>query len=215
MDLTEAEDIKKRWQEYTEERYKKDLHNPDNHNGMITHLEPDILECDIKWALGSLTTNKASGGDGIPGELFQIVEDDAVKVLHSICKQIWKTQQWPQDWKRSVSIPIPKKGNAKECPNYRTIALISHASKVMLTILQARLQQYMNYELPDVQAGFRKGRGTRDHITNIHWIIEKARECLKNIYFCFIDYAKAFVWITITCGKFLKRWEYKTILPAS
>ena len=155
MDLTEAEDIKKRWQEYTE-LYKKDLHSPDNHNGMITHthLEPDILECKVKWALGSITTNKASGSDGIPVELFQILKDDAVKVLHSICQQIWKTQQWRQDWKRSVFIPIPKKGNAKECSNYYTIALISHASKVMLKILQARLQQYMNHELPDVQAGF-------------------------------------------------------------
>ena len=141
-DLTEAEDIKKRWQEYTEELYKKDFHNPDNHNGVITHLEPDILECEVKWALGSITTIKASGGDGIPIELFQILKDDAVKVLHSICQQVWKTQQWPQDWKRSVFIPIPKKGNAKECSNYRTIALISHTSKVMLKILQARLQQH-------------------------------------------------------------------------
>ena len=129
---------------------------------MITHLEPDILECEVKWALKSITENKASGGDGIPGELFQILKDDAVKVLHSICQQIWKTQQWPQDWKRSVFFPITKKGNAKECSNYHTIALISHASKVMLKILQARLQQYMNHKLPDVQAGFRKGRGTRD-----------------------------------------------------
>ena len=192
MDLTEAEDIKKRWQEYTEELYKKDLHDPDNHDGVITDLEPDILECEVKWALESITTNKASGGDGIPVELFQILKDDAVKVLHSICQQIWKTQQWPQDWKRSVFIPIPKKGNAKECSNYHTIALISHASKVMLKILQARLQQYVNRELPDVQAGFRKGRGTRDQIANIRWIMEKAREFQKNIYFCFIDYAKAF-----------------------
>ena len=192
MDLTEAEDIKKRWQEYTEELYKKDLHDPDNHDGVITHLEPDILECEVKWALESITMNKASGGDGIPVELFQILKDDAVKVLHSICQQIWKTQQWPQDWKRSVFIPIPKKGNAKECSNYHTIALISHASKVMLKILQARLQQYVNRELPDVQAGFRKGRGTRDQIANIRWIMEKAREFQKNIYFCFIDYAKAF-----------------------
>ena len=192
MDLTEAEDIKKRWQEYTEELYKKDLHDPDNHDGVITDLEPDILECEVKWALESITMNKASGGDGIPVELFQILKDDAVKVLHSICQQIWKTQQWPQDWKRSVFIPIPKKGNAKECSNYRTIALISHASKVMLKILQARLQQYVNRELPDVQAGFRKGRGTRDQIANIRWIMEKAREFQKNIYFCFIDYAKAF-----------------------
>ena len=181
MDLTEAEDIKKRWQEYTELQ-KKDLHDPDNHDGVITHthLEPDILECEVKWGLGSITTNKASGGDGIPVELFQVLKDDAVKVLHSICQQIWKTVQWPHDWKRSVSIPIPKKENAKECSNYCTIALISHASKVMLKILQARLQQYRNCELPDVQAGFRKGRGTRDQIVNIHWIIDKAREFQKN-----------------------------------
>ena len=148
---------------------------------MITHLEPDILECENKWALGSITTNKASGGDGIPDELFQILKNDAVKVLHSICQQICKTEQWPQDWKRSVFIPIPKKGNAKEYSNYCTIALISHASKVMLKILQARLQQYMNHELPDVQAGFRKGRGTTGKIANIPWIIEKAREFQKNI----------------------------------
>ena len=140
MDITEAEDIKKRWQEYTEELYKKDLQDPDNHSGVIIHLEPDILECEVKWALGSITMNKASGDDGIPVEPFQILEDYAVKVLHSICQQIWKTQQWPQGWKRSVFIPIPKKGNAKECSNYFTIALISHASKVMLKILQARLQ---------------------------------------------------------------------------
>ena len=146
---------------------EKELHDPDNHDGVITHLEPDTLECEVKWALGSITMNKASGGDGIPVELFQILKDDAVKVLHSICKQIWKTQQWPQDWKKSVFIPISKKSNAKECSNYHTIALISHASKVMLKILQAGLQQYMNCELPDVQAGFRKGRGSRDQIANI------------------------------------------------
>ena len=144
MDLTEAEDIKKRWQEYTEELYKKDFHDPDNHDGVIIHLEPDILECKVEWALGITTTNKTSGGDGILVELFQILKDDAVKVLHSICQQIWKTQQWPQDRKRSVFIAIPKKGNAKEFSNYCTIALISHASKVMLKILQARLQQYVN-----------------------------------------------------------------------
>ena len=155
-----AEDIKKRWQEYSKELYKKGLHDPDNHDGVITQLEPDILECEVKWALERITTNKASGGDGIPVELFQILKDDAVKVLHSICQQ--KTQQWPQDWKRSVFIPIPKKGNAKECSNCHTISVISHASKVVLKILLARLQQYVNCELPDVQAGFRKGRGTRD-----------------------------------------------------
>ena len=184
---------------------------PDNHDGVITHLEPDILECEVKWALESITTNKASGGDGIPVEQFQILKNDAVKVLHSICHQIWKTQQWPQDWKRSVFIPILKKGNAKECSNYRTIALISHASKAMLKILQARLQQYVNRELPNVRAGFRKGRGTRDQIAKIHWIMEKAREFQKSIYFCFIVYAKPLtVWITINCGKFFKRWEYQS-----
>ena len=167
MDLIEAEDIKKRWQEYTEELYKKYLNDPDNHNGVITHLEPDMLKWKVKWVLGSITLNKASGGDGIPVELFQILRDDAVKVLNSICQQIWKTQQWPQDWKRSVFIPIRKKGNAKEHSSYCTIALISHTSKVMLKFLQARLQQYANRELPDVQAGFRKGRGTRDQIANI------------------------------------------------
>ena len=154
MNLIEAEDTKKRWQEYTEELYKKDLHDPDNHEGVITHLEPDILECEVKWALGSITMNKARGGDGIPVELFQILKDNAVKVLPSICQQIWKTQQWPQDWKRSVFIPISKIGNGKESSNYCTIALISHASKVMLKILQARLQQYMNHELPRCSSWF-------------------------------------------------------------
>ena len=142
---------------------------------MVTHQESDILECKVKWALGSITMNKASAGDRIPVELLQILKDDAVKVLHSICQQNWKTQQWPQDWQRSVFIPNPKKGNAKECSNYHTIALISHVSKVMLKILQARLQQFMNRELPDVQAGYRKGRGTRDQIDNICWIIKKSK----------------------------------------
>ena len=173
-ELKEAEEIKKRWQEYTELLYKKD-----NHDSVITHLEPDILECEVKWALGSITTNKVSEGDGIPGELFQILKDDAVKVLHSICHQIWKTQQWPQDWKRSVFIPIPKKGNAKECSNYCTVALISHTSKVMLKILQAMLQQYVNPELPGVWAGFRKGTETRDQVANTHRITGKAREFQK------------------------------------
>ena len=175
MALTEAKDIKTRWQEYTEELYKKDLHNPDNHDGVITHLEPDILECEVKWALGSITMNKATGGDRISVELFQILKDDAVKVLHSMLQQIWKTQHWPRDWKRSVFIPIPKKGNAKKWSSYHTIALISHASKVMLKILQARFQQYMNREPPDVQAGFRKGRGTRDQIA-IHVGSQKKQE---------------------------------------
>ena len=146
--------------------------------------------------------NKASGGDWISVELFQILKDDALKVLHSICQQIWKTQQWSQDWKRSVFIPIPKKGNAKECSNYRTIALFSHASKVMLKILQARFQQYVNHKLPDVQASFRKGRGTRDQIANIRWVIEKARESQKSICFCFIDYSKDFDFVDHN-----KRWK--------
>ena len=140
VDITEAEEIKKRWQEYTEQLYKKDLNDQDNHDGVITHLEPDILEWEVKWTLESITMNKANGGDGIPTELFQILKEDSMKVLHPICQQIWKTQQWPQDWKRSVFIPIPKKGNAKEYSNYCTTALISHASKVILKILQARFQ---------------------------------------------------------------------------
>ena len=175
MDLTEAEDIKKRWQEYTEELYKKDLQDPDNHDRVITDLQPDILECEVKWALENITMKKASGGDGIPVELFQILKADAVKVLNSICQQIWKTQQWPQDWKRSVFISIPKKVNAKEFSNYCTMSLISHASNVMLKILQARLQKYMNRERPDVQAGFRKSRGTRNQIANICWIMKKSK----------------------------------------
>ena len=181
MDLTEAEDIKKRWQEYTEELDKKRTSWPRQsrwcdqlprarHPGMWRQV-----------GLKKHHYKQTSGGDGIPVELFQILKDDVMKVLHSICQQIWKTQQWPQDWKRSVFISIPKKGNAKECSNYRTIALISNASKVMLKILQARLQQYVNHEFSDVQAGFRKGRGTRDQIANIHWIIENAREFHENI----------------------------------
>ena len=161
---------------------QKNLHGPDNHVGVITDLEPDILECEVKWALESITMNKANGGDGIPVELFQILKDDAVKVLHSVCQQIWKTPQWPQDWKRSLFIPIPKKGNVKECSKYCTIAFLLHASKVMLKILQARLQQYMNCELPDVQTGFRKGRGTRDEISNICWIMEKEESSRKNLF---------------------------------
>ena len=198
MDLTEAEDIiKKRWQEYTEELYKKDLHDPDNPDGVIAHLQPDILECEVKWALGSITTNKASGGDGIPVELIQILKDNAMKVLYSIYQQVWKTQQQPQTWKTSVFIPVPKKGNAKECPNNHTTAFISHPSKVMLKILQDRLQQYVICELPDVQAGFRTGRGTRDQIANICWIIEKAREFQKKSISALLTMPKPLtVWIT-------------------
>ena len=147
----------------------------------MSWLEPDILECEVKWALRNITMSKASGGDGTPAKLFQILKDDDVKVLHSICQQIWKTQQWPQDRKRSVFIPIPKKGNAKKCSNYHTTALILHASKVMIKLLQVKLQQYMNWQLPDVQTGFRKGRRMRDQIANIHWIIEKAREFKKKM----------------------------------
>ena len=148
---------------------------------MISHPEPDILECEVKWALGRITMNKVGGGDGIPAELLQILKDDAVKVLHSICQQIWKNQQWPQEWKRSVVFPSSKRGDDKESSNYHTIGLISHTSKVMFKILQARLQQYMNHELPDVQAGFRKGRGTRDQIANMRWIMEKARVPEKHL----------------------------------
>ena len=182
---------------------------------MITHLEPDILECKVRWALGRITMNKASKADGIPVELFQILKDDAVEVLHSICQQIWKTQQWPQDWKRSVFIPIPKKGNAKECSNYQTIALIPHASKVMLKILQARLQQFMNCELPDIQAGFRKGRGTRNQIANICWIIEKAR--VPETYLFLLYWLWQSLWLCESqqTGKFWKRWVYQTTWPSS
>ena len=176
----------------------KKLHDPQNHDGVITHLEPDIVEYKAKWTLGSITTNKASGGDGIPVELLQILK---VKLLHSTCQQIWKTQQWSQDWKRSVFIPIPKKVNAKECSNYHTIALISHTSKAMVKILQASTME--NCELSDVQAGFRKGRGTRNQIDNICWIIEKAREFQKNISAALLVMQKPLtVWITTNCRKF-------------
>ena len=180
---------------------QKDLHNPDKHDGVITQLQPDILEWEVQWALVSVTTNKASGGDGIPVELFQILKYDAVNVLHS-CQQIWKTAVATGLEKVSF-IPIPKTGNVKECSNYRTIALISHTSKVMLKILQGRLQKYVNRELPDVQAGFRKDRVTRDQIANIRWIIRKAREFQKSIYSGLLTMPKALaVWITINCGKF-------------
>ena len=214
MDLREAEDNKKRWQEYTEELHKRKFNDPDNHDGLITHLESNILDCEVKRALGSITTSKASRGDEIPAELFQILKDDAVKVLHSICQQIWKTQQWSQSWKRSVFVPIPKKGNDKECSNYCTIGLISHASRVMLTILQARLQQYVNHEIPDVQAGFRQGRGNRNQIANIHWIIESEKNSRKISTSPLLTMA-FIVWITTNCGKFFKRWEYQTTLSAS
>ena len=202
-DITEAENIKTRWQEFTEELYKKKSSRPRYHDGVVIQLEPDILECEVKWALESITTNKASGG-GIPVELFQILKDDAVKVLYSICQQMWKLQQWPQDWKRSVFIPIPKKSDPKECSNYHTIALISHASQVTLKILQARLWQYVNRELPDSQAGFRKGKGTRDQIANICWITEKSKRVPeKTSISALLAMAKPLtVWITMNCGKF-------------
>ena len=168
---------------------KKDFSDPDYHHSGITHLEPDILECEVKWALGRITMHQARGGNGIPAELFQILKDDAVKMLYSVCQQIWKTQQWPQNWKRSVFVPIPKKGMPKNVHNTAQLHS-SHDSKVMLKILQARLQHCMNREIPDVQAGFRKGRETRNQIANILWITKKVRKFQKNIYFCFIDYAK-------------------------
>ena len=194
---------------------EKGLNDPDNHNGVLAHLEPDILQCEVKRTLGSITASKVSGGNGTPAELLKILKDDAVKVLYSICQKIWKIQQQPRDWKRSHSVPIAKQGIARECSNYHTIVLIWHASKLMLKIIQARLQQYMNRELPDVQAGFRKGRGTRGQIASFSWIIEKVRESQKNNYFCFIDYSKTFHSVDHNkLWKFWKRWEYEFILPA-
>ena len=192
MDLIEAEDIKKRWEEHTKELYKKDINNPDNHAGVITHLEPNILECEVKWGLEKITRNKATGGDGIPAELFQILKDDAVKVLHSICQQISKTQQCLQDQKRSVFILISKKGSAKECSNYCIIALISHASKVMLKTSKLGFNSMWAKNFQMDKLDLEKANGTRDQIANIHWITGKAREFQKNIYFCFILYSKAF-----------------------
>ena len=211
MDLTEAEDIKKRWQEYTE-LYKKDLDDPDVHDGVITNLEPDILECEVKWALGSITMNKASGGDGIPVELFQILKYDAVKVLHSICQQIWETQQWPQDWKRLVFISIPKKGDAKECSPHCTIALISHASKVMLKILQARLQQFVNHKLFQMfKLDLEKAEEPEIKLTTSIGSSEKQESSRKTSISALLTMPKPLtVWITITCGRFFKRWDYQT-----
>ena len=211
MDLTEAKDIKKRWQEYTEELCKKDLHNPDNYDGVITHLETDILECEVKWALGSITMNKVSGGDGIPVELFQILKGNAVKVLQSICQQIWKTQQWPQDWKKSVFIPIPKKGNTKECSI--TIQLhSSHMPHTLLKILQVSLQQYMNCVLAVVQAGFRKAEELEIKLsTSVGSLKEQESSRKKRTISALLTMLKPLtVWITINCGKFFKRWEYQT-----
>ena len=202
-DVTETENIKKRWQEYTEDLYKKDLHYSVNHDGVISHLEPDILECEVKWALESITTNKTSGGNGIPVELFQVLKDDAVKVLHSTCQQICKTQQWPQDWKRSAFIPIAKKSNAKECSNYRTVALISHASKVMLKILQARLQQYVNHEFPDVQVVLEKAEEPEIKLPRSAGSSKKQDRSRKTSISALLTMPKPLtVWITINCGKF-------------
>ena len=185
-DLTEAEEIKKSWQEYIEELYEKDPNDLDNHgDGVVTHLKPDILECEVKQTLGNITTNEANGGDGISAELFQILKDDAVKVLYSICQQIWKTQQWPQDWKKSAFIPIPFFENGQT-----TIQL--HSFHMLISSCSKSFKQYMNRGLPDVQTGLQRGRRTRDKIANIHWIMEKARKFQKNIYLCFIDYTKAF-----------------------
>ena len=201
MGLTEEEDIKKRWQEYTE-LYKTDFHDPDNHDGVITHLEPDILELEVRWTLGSITINKTSGSDGIPGKLFQILKDDAVKVLHSIFQQNWKTHQWPQDWKRSVFIPIPKKGNAKECSNYHTIALISHTIKVMLKILQARLQQYVNRDFQMFKLVLEKAEEPEIKLpTSAGSSINQERS--RKISTALLTMPKPLtVWITMKCGKF-------------
>uniref|UniRef100_A0A803SZA4 Reverse transcriptase domain-containing protein n=1 Tax=Anolis carolinensis TaxID=28377 RepID=A0A803SZA4_ANOCA len=190
-DLMKAEEIKRSWRDYAEDLYRKG-NIEDSFDGVVSELEPDILRSEVEWALRSIANNKAAGDDDIPAELFKNLKEDAVKVMHAICEQIWKTQEWPSDWKKTIYIPIPKKGNTKECSNFRTVVLISHAIKLMLKILQGRLQQYMERELPDVQAGLRKGRGMRDQITNIRWIMEEGRQFQKNIYFCFIDYSRAF-----------------------
>ena len=200
-DLTEAEEIKKRCQEYTKELYKKGLNDPDNHNGVITHLEPDILECEVKWALGSITTNKASGSDEIPAKLSQILKDDSVKVLHSICQQIWKTQQWPLDWKISVFISMPKKGNAKKSSNYGTIALISHASKAMLRILQARLQQYVNLQM--FKLVLEKAEEPEIKLPTSAGSSKKKESSRKTSISTLLTMPKPLtVWIPINCGKF-------------
>ena len=215
MALTETENIKKEVARIHRKLYKEDLHNPDNHDGMITHLEPDILKCEVKWAFGSITMNKASGSEWIPVELFQILKDDPVKGLHSIC-QNWKTQQWPQDWERAVFFPIPKKGNAKEFSNSHTIALISHSSKVMLKIIQAKRQQYMNHELPDVQGGFKKAEEPEIKLPTCVGSPKKQESSRKTSISALLTMPKPLtVWITINCGKFLKRWEYQTTWPAS
>ena len=202
-DLTEAEDIKTRWQEYTEELYKKDLHDPDNHNGVITHLEPDIMEREVKWAVESITMNKARGGDGTPVELFQILKDDAGKGLHSICQQIWKTQQWPQDWKRSVFIPIPKKGNAKECSNYHTVALISHASKVMLKILHPGFSNTRTVNFQMFKLVLEKAEEPEIKLPISAGSLKKQESSRNTFISALLTVPKPLtVWITIICGKF-------------
>jgi len=200
---TDAEDIKKTWQEHTEELYKRDLHDPDNHNGVTTHthLEPEILECEVKWDLGRITMNKASGGNGIPVELFQILKDDTVKVLHSICQEFWKTQQWSQEWKRSVFIPIPKKGNVKECSNYLTIALISQASKLMLKILHARLPQYINFQMFKLVS--EKAEEPKIKLSTITGFLKKQESFRKTSISALLTMPKLLtVWITVNRGKF-------------
>ena len=216
VDLTEAEDVKKRQQEYTEEWQKKDLHDPDNHNGVITHLEPDILECKVKWALGSITTNKAIEGDGIPVELFQILKDDAVKVLHSICQQIWKAQQWPQNWKRSVFIPIPKKGNAKECSNNCTTALISHASKVILKISKPGFKSMWTVNFQMFKLDLENAEEPEVKLSTCTGSLRKQDNSRKTSISALLTMPKHLtVWITTNCGEFWKRWEYQTTWPVS
>ena len=215
MDLTEADDIKKRWQEYTEELYKKDLHDPDNHNGVITHLEPDILECEVRWALGSTTTNKASGVDGIQVELFQILKDHAVKVLHSI-STIWKTQQWLQNWKRSVFIPVLKKGNANECSNYPTIGIISHARKVMLKILQLSFNSTWTKNSWMFKLDFKKAEEQEIKLPTSTGLCKKQESSRKTSISALLTMPKLLTaWITTNCGKFFERWEYQTTWSAS
>ena len=216
-DLRKEEDIRKRWQEYTEKLYKKYLHNPDNHDGVVTHLDPDILVCEVKWALGTITMNKANGGDGIPAELFQVLKDDAVQALHSVCQQIWKTQQGPQIYITSVFIPVCKKSNAKEYSNYCTVELISHATKVMLKILQARLQQYVNQELPNVQLDLEKAEEPEIKLpTSIGSQKKQGNFQKQTSTSASLTTLKPLTeWIITDCGKFLKRWEYQITLPAS
>ena len=212
-DTTEEKEIKKRWQENTEGLLKKSLNDPDDHNDVVTHLQPDILECEVNWALGSITMNKGSGANGIPAVLFQILKDDAVKVLHSTCQQIWETQQWPQDWKKVSFHSNPEERQCQECSSYSTSALTSHTSKVMLKILQARLQQYMNCELPDVQE---KAEKQEIKLPTFAGSLKKQESSSKTSISALLTTPKALtVWITTDCGEFLKIWEYQTTVPAS